>query len=525
MTTGHVPIVLVGNKGAVQGFQALPESVQEALIESCAFRVEGGGYAVQDSTTGWDGEVRLLTKTGTFPIGLSHRIRHGLERLGYSVPVASYREEPARLGIVPEPRFTPRDYQLEAIQRFFSLNAPKIGIVQSPPRSGKTITAAEAVRQVDQERVLFLCERLDIAQPPRGAVQKFRDYLGEDYGIGWAYDGEFQAGRVVIATIQTASLALGVKEKQNRRQQRERPMNDAQRRTLAEYIRSCTMVIVDECHHAAADSYRAVLAECSNSYWTLGLSGTPFRDDGADLHMEGAVGPVIHKIEEELLIAQGLLVPCNVILAKMPLIRYPQTTSYADRKRKYVLENSFRNQAIVEFCSHMSSLGKSTIVVADYAEHVELLDNFLTTYEVPHECMMASGKFGVKPSDRPGVWNRLLEKKTLVLVTTLANEGIDIPSLDSVVIAGGGESAVRTLQRVRCSTAYPGKISCTILDFADKAEHFSKQFEQRLQTYSSKGPGVFNIHWVARFQDLGRKGLDPKITAVLAQREETAADV
>ena len=87
---------------------------------------------------------------------------------------------------------------------------------------------------------------------------------------------------------------------------------------------------------------------------------------------------------------------------------------------------------------------------------------------------------------RQWVLDEFRAKRLPVVVTTLGNEGLDIPTLDRVVIAAGGESSLLSFQRMRGMTPAPGKTHCTVLDFDDRTRYMNRHSLARLTAYRSE---------------------------------------
>jgi superfamily II DNA or RNA helicase len=473
----------------------LNDSLSYEDLEAAFTRAFESGY--------WDGKRRLLWKNGSYPTGLTRRLTKDLITLGYT---PALREVGTLQGnsfdISPEVHFPyPLDPEQEqAVQMILSMrNAPpRRGIISSPPRSGKTITAAAAIREINEWPVLFLCERLDIAQPPRGAVAKFIEYFGPSFKVGHAYDGEFVGGNIVVATVQTAMSALDRPYSLSRDEFQEDELSSESKLDLIQLIQSAPVIVVDEAHHAAAQSYLDVLSNTHQS-WTIALSGTPWRDDNLDLVMEGAVGPIIHETSYEQMIDRGRLVPADIYLVHMPPKRYFKGVSFSTRRKDYIFQNPARNRAIAQFCRNMVESGRSVMVVVDQTSHLKCVHGWLNSFKVPHVPMAASGEFRILPRNRKDVWMRLHRKQDLCLVTTLGQEGVDVPSLDSVVVAAGGKSSVRCMQRFRAMTAWPGKENCYILDFVDEARYFKDHSQERVAMYDTQPEKVFRVHHITGY--------------------------
>jgi superfamily II DNA or RNA helicase len=67
-----------------------------------------------------------------------------------------------------------------------------------------------------------------------------------------------------------------------------------------------------------------------------------------------------------------------------------------------------------------------------------------------------------------------------IVASTIYDIGVDLPILSGLIIAGGGKSSVRALQRVgRVIRLHPSKKQAAIIDFADQAPYLLEHSERR----------------------------------------------
>jgi superfamily II DNA or RNA helicase len=72
--------------------------------------------------------------------------------------------------------------------------------------------------------------------------------------------------------------------------------------------------------------------------------------------------------------------------------------------------------------------------------------------------------------------------KVKILISTLFDEGVDIPKIDAVVDAGGGRSAIKALQLTgRAMRKYEGKTKAFIFMFIQPYTHLYKHSKARAQ--------------------------------------------
>ena len=81
-----------------------------------------------------------------------------------------------------------------------------------------------------------------------------------------------------------------------------------------------------------------------------------------------------------------------------------------------------------------------------------------------------------------------------VLASKIFDIGVDIPSLAGLVIACGGKSTVKALQRVgRVIRKYPGKKFAVVIDFYDQATYLDNHSKTRYKIYKSEDG--FDVSW------------------------------
>ena len=83
----------------------------------------------------------------------------------------------------------------------------------------------------------------------------------------------------------------------------------------------------------------------------------------------------------------------------------------------------------------------------------------------------------------------------IIIGTALADEGLDIPSLDSVILAGAGKSKSRALQRIgRTMRPHGDKEKAIVIDFYDRGlKYLAKHSRARIKIYQSEPEFVVKI--------------------------------
>jgi len=419
----------------------------------------------------WDGRNHLFNpQNGTFPTGLLPYILEGLKQFSIPYDFEDLRPSYKRGELISTQDLTIRDYQEDAVKAAIE---HKRGIIWARPRSGKTIIEILLVARLSIFPVLSICQSIDIAKQTR---DKFAEFL-PGVKVGIIGDGECDIQDVTIATIQSLSAAYDIQEKIPKKQQ-ERTPTQQKKLDIQQLVETAKFVWVDECHHATSNTHKYILQnKCYAAEYILGCSGTPFREDNTNLLMEGLLGPIIYEINYSRLIDDGYLVKPTIHLIKIPkTLTIAKNEPFASLYRQAITESVFRNGIIANIASDLKKRNKSCMILVNKIKHGKELER-----------LIPGSKFSqAKSKDRASLWHQLRVKQLKVLITTLGDEGVDIPSLDATIIAAGGESAIKVFQRLRCMTPFEDKKHAIVVDFLDPYKYLRRHSKKRERLYRSE---------------------------------------
>ena len=236
-----------------------------------------------------------------------------------------------------------RDYQQEATENLQKMreNGKTIALLYNATGVGKTITAATDAKAVGG-RALFLVNALKLASQAKETFAKAwpEATLGEYIG-----SQKDMTQTVIFATVQSISKDL----------EKFSP-------TDFDYL------IVDECHHAAANTYQKIFTYFHPKF-ILGLTATPERSDGED--MLELFQNVAHKMDLKTAVERGVLVPIRCVRVKTNIdltdvringIKY----NSQDLESKLFIPE--RNQLIVDtYLKYVN--GKKTVIFCASVDH------------------------------------------------------------------------------------------------------------------------------------------------------------
>jgi superfamily II DNA or RNA helicase len=253
-------------------------------------------------------------------------------------------------------------------------------------------------------------------------------------------------------------------------------------------VENAQMFIVDECQFIAADSIQLITKASKNAKYKLGFSGTPWRDDGADLALTAATGPQLIDINATALIGTKVLVPPKIFffeVPELPGLEKHQKHPYQKVYDTYVVENQTRNEMIIESATKLHAKGRKTLILVKRKKHgmklLEMMPKHLRVYYLN----------GDAPSEERQAVKDLFSMGGLdvIIASSIFDQGIDLPTLDALILAGSGKSSTRALQRVgRVIRGADGKRDAIVVDFIDCAPYLFDHSRRRHTIYKTE-PG------------------------------------
>lgn len=416
-----------------------------------------------------DGFVHLYSPLDPrFPAGFMREVYEAARAANLTIQYADRRTRPIEPNESADLSWL-RDYQLEAVQ---AASKRTRGVIWAPTGSGKTEMAI-GLTQLLPCRWLFLAHR---AQLVYQAATRYQKRTGKEAGV--IANGVWEERHFTAATFQTLYKRL----------------KDSDAPTLS-FLSKIDGVIIDEVHTLPATSYYQVSNALKNAYYRIGLSGTPLlRDDHKSCMVIGATGSVVYRIKAQTLIDAGQLAepvirmtPCEQEIDIPPAKTSRQRAKVWARVNDELIVNSdTRNAIIVDLVRRAA---KPSLVFVARLDHGKILAAAIRSEGIDVEFVSGNK---VTPQ-RLAAIKRLERGDVDVLVCTVVfNEGIDIPELRSVVIAGGGKSAIAALQRIGRGMRRPnGKSTFEVWDIADTGSLLETHAKKRRAAYRIEG---YEVH-------------------------------
>jgi len=436
-------------------------------------------------------DVKSMNDTKKVYTGLIPILRNLLEEKDIKVKIENDRSLMYKKG----PIFTPpedylkgvtlRDYQVQAIR---SSIFHQRGILELPARSGKTEIAAALIKYYNRPALFVTHTKNIMEQTARNLKRRGLENVGEVSGDA------FKPDKTTVAMVQTLSKRI----------------LDFDEATLS-IMADAEVLFFDEVHHLKAPTWSLIGETCAAKH-RFGLSATPFlyrkkEHNFGDTSLIGLTGNVIAKLSPKVLISKGHLaspkfyyIPCNSEKFSVPL-EVEDNMEWHYVYENGIVNNDARNEIFLNVAESMYNAGmKVLLLVSRRAHGRHLLD--LISRRVPKEdCLFTMGQGKVykvtKYGERCDTWpfefvrNFFNERGACIVIgTQIMDEGVDVPSLDAVLILSAMKSFRLTVQRAtRSMTAEEGKRNAWIVDAFDRNHpYLESQSRKRIRTLKKEYP-------------------------------------
>lgn len=450
----------------VEGTDSERAWLYEYLVFRCkSFRPSGGKvkFFMEDH--------RLYEmKLDRFPAGLARATYAKAKEEGLAITIADVRtgkvapDENADLEWLRHHPFASIDPIVHEIDAVKAVWANPRCILKLPTGAGKGDIACGIVRSIPV-KWLFLVHRASLVD------QQWQRFLKKI--------GETDAGRVTCVSFQQVLEWVQAKHQPG--------MN---------LLREVGGVLVDECHGLGAPSYYDIVMRTENAYYRVGLSATVKRGDGRHIYTTAALGQLAYKVEARYLIDIGILSEPKITFLVCRQ-KGGKAKTWQGAHGENVVRNATRNRLFLNTCIRAA---KPSLAFVKQVNHGKRLAEALLKKGIKAEFV-----WGAKNTKVRGAAIERLERgdTDLIVTNVVFQEGIDIPSLRSVVVGTGGASPVASIQRLgRGTRRDKGKSTFEVWDFADlgcgcmtdpdaekhkACDWLEEHFKKRRRAYEAEG--------------------------------------
>ncbi len=335
------------------------------------------------------------------------------------------------------------------------------GILHAPTAFGKTVTAIGIIAKRKTNTLILTHNRQLLSQ----WQERLKAFL-PDAQIGVYCGGKKKPSKIIdIATYQSL-----VNKKDN---------------TINQLVQDYGQVIIDECHHISAPSFEMVLNEVRARY-VLGLTATPYRQDGHEKIIFMTAGPVRHSVK-----ASHSDHFKQQVIAKELDDQPPAEFTESDARPKitdvykWLMENEARSKKIVADVITQTNAGKHPLVLTERRQHAESINQMLIDAGITTVILRGA----MKAQDFKDANAQLPHAQVIVATGKYVGEGFDLPKLDCLFLAmpiSWKGSLAQYAGRIHRES--DGKEQVSIHDYIDASlPMLQRMFRKREKGYKSMG--------------------------------------
>ena len=357
-------------------------------------------------------------------------------------------------------------YQQEPVKKIMQFD---MGVMKAVPGFGKTVMALYMIADKKVSTLVIVpskeiqkqwIEQIQVFLSLPEVTSKKKPYIGVYNGSKKRLTGDID---IAIA----ASLAnLDDKEK-----------------LLSDY----GMVIVDECHHAASNTFTKVLRNVKAKY-IYGFSATPKRKDGLEKIMYMFCGPL--RYETNSFQIQSSYQFQQLLIPRMTTVRSMDHDISYSKLCDDLMRNEVRNYLIVKDVIKEYHLDGKIILLSERKQHLMILYEMLK--HLDHHVYLLTGDNSIKERKEILDKVRMLrkdEKYILLATSKLLGEGFNLISLKTLFLVLPISDEARIEQYTgRIHRNDEGKDVVKVYDYVDvHIPMLEAMFHKRLKQYQKEG--------------------------------------
>lgn len=328
------------------------------------------------------------------------------------------------------------------------------GVIVSPPGSGKTIIGLEIIAQKRQP-ALIIVHRQQLFDQWMERIQSFLKIPKHE--IGQIGNQKFKVGKeITVSMIQSLTRSD----------------------EISKIAHSFGTIIVDECHHIPAKSFREAIVNF-NSFYLYGLTATPKRKNNDEKLIYVYIGNILYNAEQIEQIQQNKTkAEINIRETALYAPFDYKIDKYEDISR-ILIHDTQRNSLIIDDLEKNVGRFKTVLVLTERKAHVDILNLYLKD---KFETITIHGDDSEK--SRKSKLEQLKQGHYKIVISTgqYFGEGVDVNNLECLFIvypfAFEGK-LVQYIGRIQRSGKSP-----VIFDYRDtQIDYFDKMFKQRNRYY------------------------------------------
>jgi superfamily II DNA or RNA helicase len=380
-------------------------------------------------------------------------------------PYINYKEEYQFEYIEPKKDYElsgidKREYQIDIIDQAIKL---KRCIIKLPTNAGKTETAFAIIQAFDKPFV-FITHSKELFYQTYDRIKQRTNIIPGLVGDG---KKEYNTEQGMIIMVETLAKLNPV---------------------ITKKLMKLPVLIIDELHHYTGKGDWSKTLAKSQAIIRYGLTATPIRNDEIrDWKLMALTGKIIgelktgEKITNLYLIEKGYSTPPEIHFINMT--QHKVEDNYMAAYDQLVVENDKRYEVIYKIIKEHKD--EQILILVDRIKQGNKLKDCFDKHsdEIP---VFMKGED--KTDFRKNVIKAFKNGDIKILISTLLDEGIDIPNIQVLIFASPMQSLVKVLQRIgRGMRKHESKDKVLVYDLVDTgSKYFLNQKKNRKKIYKEE---------------------------------------
>lgn len=350
-----------------------------------------------------------------------------------------------------------REEQVPAVEAVMShVVAKGGGILFAPCGKGKTVMGLEMIRRLGRKALVLVHKSFLVDQ----WVERAQTFL-PDAKVGLWQRDQVPTGDedIVIGMVQSI-------------------VNP--RRVYPEEVYSMFGTLVaDETHRYAAPMWQEAISNFGAAY-RIGLTATPQRKDGLHDVFFSHIGPIVYWMEGHKRVPLIWRIGTNTRFSRRSYSLYNGEVN-TSKLVTMVSKVENRTDQIVSFAIRALKMGRKVLILSERVAHTKEMNELLKT-KLSDDLESALYIGGMKQKDRDAA----SEADVICGTYAMAQEGLDIPRLDTLILATPKTSITQSVGRILRDA--PDKKDPVVVDFVDSEIPVLRSYwGARLKTYKELG--------------------------------------
>lgn len=353
------------------------------------------------------------------------------------------------------------DYQEDALD---VTDKKDFGVIVAPPGSGKTIMGLELICR-KQQPTLIIVHRKQLLDQWVDRIQSFLGIPKKEIGQIATSKNHKIGKKITIAMIQSLVKLDDIKE----------------------FANSFGTIIIDECHHVPAKTFREAISNF-NSYYLYGLTATPTRKNNDEQLIFVFIGEILaltNPINEQEKIVSNSKISIHIKETNL-FVPFDYRIDKYETISKILVFDTARNQMIINDIISQVDEKKQILVLTERKEHITVLNLYL---KEKFETITICGDDSESLRKSKIAQIKMGHFQIVISTGQYFGEGMDINKLDCLFLvypfAFEGK-LIQYIGRIQRSEKAP-----VIFDYRDsKIDYFEKLFKQRNRYYRKLQKGM-----------------------------------